>query len=158
MLRTQGIVLATLIIARCGDPATAPIYPQPVHLELRLATGTVVVVQARAVNSHGQSIYYAEGCGEEDGIWFDCIGPDGRAVRVTPPGGRPACASSLVQLALGASVESSFRFDGTLYDDQGSPYAAPAGRYHVIAHFRYWPAPDAVDAVVLEAGTNFQWR
>ena len=157
MLRTHGIVLATLIIARCGDPATPP-YPVPVRLELRLATGTVVVAQARAVNSHGLSIYYAEGCGEEDGIWFDCIGSDGRPVRVTPPGGGPGCASSVVRLAPGSSLESSLRFDGTLYDDQGLPYAAPVGRYHVIAHFRYWPAPDAVDAVVIEARADFQWR
>ena len=157
MLRTHGVVLATLIIARCGDPATAPTPVPSVHLELRIASGDVVEAFASAHNAQAQPIYYAAGCGAEDGIWFDVIGPDGRAVSVTPPGVRPACATAMAMLAPRARLESSLRFDGTLYDRLGQPYAAPAGRYFVIARFRWWPTPAATESVVLEEREAFLW-
>jgi len=157
MLRTHGVVLATLIIARCGDPVTAPPAVPAVIFELRVASGAVVEAHASALNARAQPIYYADGCGDEDGIWFEVIGPDGRVVSVTPPGARPVCATRMAMLAPRARLASVLRFDGTLYDRLGEPYTAPPGRYVVIARFRWWPAPEADESVVLEERAVFLW-
>ena len=158
MLRTHGVLLATLIIARCGDPAAVPPVVQPVQLTLHVVSGAVVEVHAKVTNGQAElPVYYHEGCGDEDGIWFETIGPDGRVVSVTPPGARPACATQVAMLPARGRLETTWSFDGTLYDAHGQAVAAPPGRYTVIARFRYAtsPAPDAT--VVLEAGAAFRW-
>lgn len=158
MLRTHIAVLATLIIARCGEPATAPPVPASVDLAVRIVTADVVEVRAVATNYKPRPVYYAEGCGAEDGIWFDVIAPNGRLVWVTPPGLPPACASREAALAPQAHLESSWVFDGTLYDAQGSAYPAPDGRYVVVAHFRWWQAPGSREAIVLEQRAAWHWN
>jgi len=161
MVRASSILLATFIFLRCGDPAAPPVQ-SGIVLTLRLSAphagpGEVLVAEAAAFNRMPASILYSDGCGEEDGIWFDVHGPDGRRVLLAPPGVGPACATRVAFLPPAGSLEASLHFNGTLYRTDGEPYAAPAGRYVVVARFRWWANTEATNYIVQEERQTFVW-
>ncbi len=158
MLRAHGVVVGTLIVLTCGDPATPR--PEP-YLRLFLSSrsagpGQVLVLEA-TVTTPSAPVYYASGCGEEDGIAFEILDPRGQRVAVTAPGSDPACLSQTAQLPHGDLLVSCLRFDGTVYDAEGARFEALPGNYIVFVRFRYGPERADTEDIVLEQRTSFRW-
>lgn len=162
MLR-PGIILASLIILRCGDPVSPPVVTPTVSLSLSLSSNQgaptdVVVATARVVNRLEQPVVYLDGCGGETGVWFEVYDQRGIAITVVPPNPQPQCAGRMEKLRPLASLELQLPFDGTLYDANGLPYKAPAGRYVFFARFRWWDAAGGANSVVQEQRAVLTWK
>lgn len=159
-----GATLLVLVLG-CGQEPTRPAANVWLTLTAVPATGSPaqpVTVEA-TVRNFGSEVFHCVGCGCGNGTDFIVLGPDGKAVNLFDPNGpRPACADGSAPLERGMSMTSGRLFTGTLYPDSSSiyptpTYAAPAGRYTVVATFTYWRGP-YVNRVSIRGQATFDWR
>jgi len=126
-----------------------------------------VTIQANVVNASSKQIWHSACiCGYPD-IAMTVLGPDGKSVALSDPRYPyfPDCPCGMLPFPPGENLSSGFTFTGTLFvtDSPTYPsptYAAPAGRYTVVAHFGYWtegPRGSRSKAVG-ERRATFDWR
>jgi len=143
-----------------------------IHMFLSASTSTGspanrVTIRANVVNASSKQVWGSGCCGSAD-IGMTVLGPDGKAVLLSDPRYPffpPDCPCGPVPLRPGENLSSGFTFTGTLFvpDSPTYPsptYAAPAGRYTVVARFGYWTEGPrgSRSAAVGERSTTFDWR
>jgi len=159
------LLLCGMLVALFADCAT-PTRPvgQDVGLDLVLSAasggpGEVVTATATVSNLGETAIYHCEGCGCGVGIDLGVLDPNGRPVGVVDPRSpHPTCADDLMALLPKKQKYAVLTFNGTLYDATGSPYAAPPGKYTIIARFEYQrSAVPGDDVNVLQKQARLSW-
>src|SRR5262245_55026250 len=144
--------LAFIVMSVGATPSTgSPTSPVTLSVSVRNAGPTQVW--------HSQSL-----CDVGIGVWV--LGPDGKTVLLSDPKQiRPDCPGyENVPFPPGQNLPGGATFTGTLYvpDSQDYPtptYAAPAGRYTVVAAFAYRtePRPEA-PWIRIERRATFDWQ
>ena len=151
----------TALLAGCTSP-TRPEIDVQLDLSLSAASagpGDIVTATATVRNLGKTAIYHCEccGCGVVD---FGVLDHYGSPVEVVDPRTpRPACADDLTAALLPKKQKHAvLTFNGTLYDSTGSPYAAPRGKYTIIAQFTYRHSAVPSDHVsVLQKEATLGW-
>ena len=165
-------MVAMLLLAAvlgCGREPTRPVVPfVMMTLSATPSAGSPaspVTFNLKVTNAGPTQVWYIEGCGC-DAMDVTVLGPDGNAVLLSDPWASypyPLCPCGPVSFAPGTDLSGGGRFTGTLFAPSPvspSPsYAAPAGRYTVIAKFWYEPGKSlSLPQVELTRRTTFDWH
>lgn len=117
-----------------------------------------ITASGTAHNPGANIALYLAGCGDNTGVYYEVLGPDGKSVHIfDPTAPRPLCPEVETEMQPGADVQTSLEFSGILYSGEGVRLTAPAGRYTVVARFLTWTHADHSDEVILEARESFLW-
>jgi len=183
MLVSRRVALAAMLLLAavlgCGHGPTQPPVaivlmslsatasaPLRAHLVAGASTANRVTLSAKVINAGPTQVWHY-GCCYTPMVGIDVLGPDGKVVLLTDPkiAASLDCPCGPAPFPTGEDRSSSLTFNGTLYvpdsPDYPSPtYAAPAGRYTVIATYAYWvgAAYPQTDVRSVERRTTFDWR
>ncbi len=169
----RRMVIAVILIVACalgcGQEPTGPVTRIAMSLGAAPARGSPaspVKFNVSVTNAGDRQVWRCAGCTCGNGVAITVLGPDGNAViLVDPKGPRPLCVDNNVPFPPGETLTGGTggtTFTGTLYDGFSPTYptptyAAPAGKYTVIATFTYRTGSgETVHSI--QKNTAFDWQ
>ena len=160
-----ALILLALAVACSKSPTRPPVTEVRASVTVEPSTGSPsnpVTMVFRAENAGTTQLWHCSGCGCGNGTSVTVLGPDGIAVALSDPlAVRPLCPDGDVPFQPGEVLGNGARFTGVLYvkDSTVPPsptYAAPAGRYTVVATLTY-AASHPGEAIGITRRATFDW-
>ena len=163
MRRTRLALLLALPLAlgvACSGP-TAPDTQVSLSIETQESCRMIhhVILSGRVLNTGGNPVWYAEGCGPATGIQVRLFDPNGDEVVYRDPRAVPLCSDQTVTLTPGQDVGRQVEFTGAAYVAVPGGYElvrAPEGLYTVRIEFRFAGSPVSGPKTATRSAT-FQW-
>ena len=176
-LITRRVVVAAMlaVVVACGqEPTRPPVTSVLMSSSVTPAGGSPaspVTIDISVTNAGQTQVWYTAGCGCEEAIFVTVLGPDSSAVLLSDPNYPYSSISSMcpcgpVAFPHGETLRGGVGFTGTLYDRHSTlypcpTYAAPPGRYTVIAEFEYSAESGArfmSPGTTIKRSMTFDWQ